>query len=150
MLAELAKFEHPVPVNSVIVTSAGKLRANYVLHTTAVRVDSESGDIIATREGVFTTACKIGHVAAALGIETLWLPLLGAGSARLSQAEVFRELVKAMAEWQLSELQVNLVILKETGENLSRQQCRRILTQNRRLKKWAGEIVNGPRVSNAH
>ena len=90
ILNELSKIRRPVPVGEVVVTSGGNLPAHYIFHCAPLRVfESVPGKLEyeLPNEGLTKTIEALVRVGAALGVETIFLPLIGSGAGPLGNEE---------------------------------------------------------------
>jgi len=91
ILHEVSKFV-PVPQGESRVTSGGSLPVHYIIHAATIEVCNAGYRV--GREDVRQTFHDILRRAAALSVEVLSIPLLGAGVAGLSAADSFRGLLE--------------------------------------------------------
>jgi len=114
ILNELAKFT-PVEQTAVVVTSGGSLPVHYIFHAAALKIDM-NGTYLVTQEDVRKTVGTALKEAVALGVELLFVPLLGAGLAPLSSRESFEAILQAVRDGPRpsgKRLRVNVVIYQE-------------------------------------
>lgn len=114
---DVRKFSLPLDFGSVIVTGAGDLSAKYIFHAvTRDFIKNIHIDIILP--GLLEQLLKL---AAALGVEQMAIPLLGAGSTGLSSEEVIEYIFKS-AMYHLASGKFNLskltIVLYEEEESL--------------------------------
>jgi O-acetyl-ADP-ribose deacetylase len=96
ILNELSKLA-PIAHGSAAVTSAGNLPVQYILHAAALRIDAE-GEYHVTPEMVEAAMRDVLAKAAALDVDRLLVPLLGAGVAGLSPGESLGAICRAAVE----------------------------------------------------
>lgn len=112
ILNELGKHA-PIPHGTAIVTSAGDLPLRYIFHAAALKIDADGQYHVApddVRGAVEDAVAK----AAALDVDLLLVPLLGAGVAGLSPAESLAAIVGVAFENSLANApSITIVILDE-------------------------------------
>ena len=93
LVAELRKFELPRPVGSVLVTSGGDLPAKYILHAITISYDEQP-----YFETLVPSVINRGlDICAALGVETLAMPMLNAGVINAPTADILTVLSRSAA-----------------------------------------------------
>jgi O-acetyl-ADP-ribose deacetylase (regulator of RNase III) len=93
LVAELRKFELPRPVGSVLVTSGGELPAKYILHAITISYDEQP-----YFESLVPRIVSHGlDICAALGVETLAMPMLNAGIINAPTATMLTVLSRSAA-----------------------------------------------------
>jgi O-acetyl-ADP-ribose deacetylase (regulator of RNase III) len=98
LLNELGKLS-PIPHGSIAVTSAGGLPLHYVFHAAALQID-EHGDYLATVDSVRSVVNDCLTKSGALGVNVMFLPLIGAGLAGLSATDSLGAILRAADEFQ--------------------------------------------------
>jgi O-acetyl-ADP-ribose deacetylase len=96
MLNEVGKLS-PIPHGAVAVTSGGNLPVHYVLHAAALDIDHD-GNYLVTVESVRSAMQDALRKAAALGIQSVLTPLLGAGLAGLSPSDSLRVILEVIRD----------------------------------------------------
>ena len=87
------KQQFPLAIGSVVVTSAGRLPARYVLHATTLDFQTRP-----PAEALIARLMqRILEIGKALGVQHIALPLLGAGTAGLSEAAVLDLILRSAA-----------------------------------------------------
>jgi O-acetyl-ADP-ribose deacetylase (regulator of RNase III)/NAD-dependent SIR2 family protein deacetylase len=94
MLNELGKLG-PIPQRTVAVTSGGNLPLQYVIHTAAMSIGTDATYSV-TAEDVEETIGAALRMAAALHVEMLLIPLVGAGVGPLTPAESLKAILRAI------------------------------------------------------
>ena len=107
VLNDLYKFA-PVTQNNAIATSAFDLPVHYLIHAATVDV-SEDG-ALTNRDAVRQTTANILAKVNSLGVEIVWIPLLGAGVAGLSPDQTAESILEAVNEWLSADFHCTIVI----------------------------------------
>lgn len=110
ILFELSKFS-PIELKDNVVTSGGSLPVHYIIHTAGVRVTEKGAN--ASKTAIMDTAYKAVDRAIALGVEYLWIPLLGAGVANIQSKTSLKSILKAIKariNSQLPERQLTVTV----------------------------------------
>src|SRR5215211_215728 len=96
---DIQKQKIPVPLGSVIVTSAGRLPARYVFHATTLdfSINPPVDTLIAS------LMRRILEVGTALQIDHIALPLLGAGTAGLPKEKVLEYMLQSALYYLVSQ-----------------------------------------------
>lgn len=132
LLNELAKFS-PISQGDVAVTSGGSLPVHFIFHAAALAVEEDSEGVVyvVSRDsvrGTMTTALEKAH---ALGVGTLWVPLMGSGVAGLKPEESFAAILEAISELDGRDYPLTIIIAIFKEAHLSRDgaeaSARRIL-----------------------
>ena len=114
---KLARTERP-RVGDVVVTSAGRLPARYVLHAITIGPEAEDVEALAAGAAVRQAVQRVVRLATALGCRSVALPAIGAGAAgfdfEVVAAEMGQALVGALRE-SGARLDVELVLLDRYG-----------------------------------
>jgi O-acetyl-ADP-ribose deacetylase (regulator of RNase III)/NAD-dependent SIR2 family protein deacetylase len=133
ILNELAKFA-PVPQTTVAVTSGGGLPAHYIFHAAAIEIGEDAGgDVkyVVSSRSVQETMTNILKKAAALGVGTLWVPLMGAGVAsqkgKFGAQQSFDSILRAVAEWGATSQPLKVFIVIYADKDLTRDKARSVL-----------------------
>jgi O-acetyl-ADP-ribose deacetylase len=113
ILNELSKLA-PIAHGTAAVTSAGNLPVQYIFHAAALKIDVD-GEYHVAPEMVEAAIRDVLAKAAALDVERLLVPLLGAGVAGLSPAQSLRAIVRAVVDAPVTGLdrRVTVVIFDE-------------------------------------
>ena len=96
LLNELGKLA-PVPQGTIAVTSGGSLPLHYIFHAAALEID-KAGDYLVTAKSVGDVVQDALIKADTLGVNLIFLPLIGAGLAGLSAAESLAAILQAAEE----------------------------------------------------
>ncbi len=84
----------PIEVGEAVVTSAGKLKAKYVIHAAVMGQDLRTdGEKI--RQATINSLCR----AEERGLKTIAFPLLGTGVGRFPVKEAVRIMLEAIEKW---------------------------------------------------
>jgi O-acetyl-ADP-ribose deacetylase (regulator of RNase III)/NAD-dependent SIR2 family protein deacetylase len=115
ILNELQKFIPPIPHCTVAVTSGGNLPLNYIFHAASMEIDQD-GAYGVTEENVGDTMRDVLNKAAALNVEAIWTPLLGAGVGPLLPTQSLRAILDAILGWEdeTHKLTITIVIFDES------------------------------------
>lgn len=113
ILNELGKYA-PIDRGTAVATGAGDLPVHYIFHAAALEIEVDGQYRVApddVRRAIADVVCK----AAALGVDVLLVPLLGAGVAGLSPAESLAAIAGvALADGQASHSpSITIVIFDE-------------------------------------
>jgi O-acetyl-ADP-ribose deacetylase (regulator of RNase III) len=115
LLNELAKFHTPVAQGTIVVTSAGKLPIHYIFHAAAIEIqeDTTCGEVSyeVSKSSVHATMLAALEQAAALGVDALWVPLMGTGVAPLLHEQSFDAILAAISEWAQASTQAILIMI---------------------------------------
>lgn len=125
-LYEVSKFG-PVPQGESRVTSAGSLPVHYIIHAATIEVSNDGYRV--TADDVRRTFRDILRRAAALSVEVLSVPLLGAGVAGLSAEDSFRGLLEGYNDL-LSEPVPKTVVFVIYSESLLARAAARTMVAN--------------------
>ena len=93
VLFELSKFS-PIELQDNVVTSGGVLPVHYIIHVAGVKVTENGAN--ASKAAIVSTAYNAVDRAIALGVEYLWIPLLGAGVAKIQPKASLKSILKAI------------------------------------------------------
>ncbi|SRR6266851_2364604 len=112
LLNELGKLA-PIPHGSITVTSGGGLPLHYIFHAAALQID-EHGDYLVTADSVRSVVHDCLNKSDTLGVNVIFLPLIGAGLAGLSATESLGAILRATDEFQhLSNKNLIIVVLDD-------------------------------------
>jgi len=89
------------PIGSACLTSAGNLKAKYVIHVPTI--DYTNGQK-ATLEDIYTGAKAALEIANGLGLKSVAFPLLGAGVVGLPEKEIQKQIEKASQDYSSVEV----------------------------------------------
>jgi len=92
-LNELGEFT-PIPQGSAVVTSAGNLPLHYIIHAAAMDIDA-NGDYSVTTESISRAVNDTLMKAEALGVTSMFIPLIGAGVGGVSAADCLNAILEA-------------------------------------------------------
>jgi O-acetyl-ADP-ribose deacetylase (regulator of RNase III) len=109
LLNELGKLA-PISHGTVTVTSGGSLPLQYIFHAAALQID-EYGDYLVTADSVRSVVHDCLNKADTLGVNAIFLPLIGAGLAGLSATESLGAILQAADEYQHLGDKKNLIIV---------------------------------------
>src|SRR6476659_625468 len=93
------KHSLPAPLGSVLVTSAGRLSAKYILHAMTFEYSSRPNPEVLVPQVVR----RVMQLATALQVERLALPVLLSGRAGLSKADVIIQMLRSLACFLVTE-----------------------------------------------
>lgn len=91
-IEEEARRRAPVPIGEAIATTAGRLRARYVIH--APTVETPGGP--SRPEWVYAAARAAIRLAKQLGLTRIAMPLMGAGVGGVPPEESYRQIRRAV------------------------------------------------------
>jgi len=113
LLNELGKFA-PISQGTVAVTSGGSLPLHYIFHAAAMKID-ENGDYLVTAKSVRDVVHDALIKAHTLGVDLIFLPLIGAGLAGLSATESLVAILQAAygVPDSIKEFHLIIVVLDE-------------------------------------
>ena len=96
ILNELSKLA-PVPIaqGEVAVTSGGDLPVHYIFHAAALKIEKDASYSV-TPDDVSSTIVSAVRCALTLGVQTIFVPLLGAGVGPLTPRQSFEAIVRAL------------------------------------------------------
>jgi O-acetyl-ADP-ribose deacetylase (regulator of RNase III) len=96
ILNELSKLS-PVEQGTVAVTSGGELPVQYIFHAAAMKIEQDpSGPKVVYRvsnDSVRSSIQACLTIATELGVQTLWMPLVGTGAGNLKADESLRSIL---------------------------------------------------------
>jgi O-acetyl-ADP-ribose deacetylase (regulator of RNase III) len=121
ILHEVSKFV-PVPQGESRVTSGGFLPVHYIIHAATIEVSDDGYRV--TDGDVRRTFCDILRRAAALGVEVLSVPLLGAGVAGLSPEDSFRGILEGYNDMSDESVPTTVVFVVYREAQLARSAAR--------------------------
>jgi O-acetyl-ADP-ribose deacetylase (regulator of RNase III) len=121
VLHEVSKFV-PVPQGESRVTSAGALPIHYIIHAATIEVSNEGYRV--TSDDVRRTFRDVLRRAAALGVEVLSVPLLGAGVAGLSTEASFQGLLEGYHDLLTEAVPATVVFVVYREAQLARSVAR--------------------------
>jgi len=123
VLHEVSKFV-PVPQGESRVTSAGLLPVQYIIHAATIEV-VEDGYIV-SRGDIRRTFCDVLCRSAALGVDVLSVPLLGAGVAGLSTEDSLSGLLEAYRDLGSKSVPTTVVFIVYREAQLGRSAARKL------------------------
>lgn len=119
-IEEEARRYAPVPVGRAIATSAGKLRAKYVIHApTMERPAQRIG-----RENVYLATKAALEKAIELGVESVAIPGMGTGVGGVPYDVAAAEMIKAISEALAHRGKLRKVMLVAIDTELAQAFCR--------------------------
>jgi O-acetyl-ADP-ribose deacetylase (regulator of RNase III)/NAD-dependent SIR2 family protein deacetylase len=135
ILGELSKFS-PIRHTTVAVTSGGELPAHYIFHAAALEIrEAEGGEVeyAVSAESVRDTTTNILKNASALGVGTLWVPLMGAGVAsqggKFGPQQSLDSILAAVAAWEGPSHPMKVFVVVYADRDLTRDRARAVLRE---------------------
>jgi O-acetyl-ADP-ribose deacetylase (regulator of RNase III) len=125
ILFELSKFS-PIELEDNVITSGGLLPVHYIIHVAGVKI-TEIG-AYTSKTIIRNAAHKAIDRAISLGVECLWIPLLGAGVAKIQAKTSFRSILQAIRDCINSrhlEKQLDLIVAVFNESTLERKEITR-------------------------
>ncbi|GAB1823237.1 hypothetical protein HerbRD11066_64010 [Herbidospora sp. RD11066] len=114
ILNELAKYG-PIDHGTSAVTSAGELPVHYIFHAAALKVDAPGDSYVVDPATIKATVRDVLDKANALKVETIWIPLIGAGVASLPARDSFGAIVDAIGAEARPWLRTIIVVVYDEG-----------------------------------
>lgn len=109
VIEQEARRYAPIKIGEAVVTSAGRLKAKYVVHAPTVVEPGGSSNPDYVRKATLAALRKCAEV----GAKTVAFPLMGAGVGGLSIRESVSSMVSALEEFGDCSIEVHLVVLNE-------------------------------------
>ncbi len=119
VIEEEARRHAPVPVGEAVATSAGRLRARYVIHAPTM----EEPAMKTTPEKVYRATRAAVRTALKLGIKGIAVPGMGTGVGGLGFREAAEAMIKGIVDG-LSEGCLEEIVFIDLKEDLVREFCR--------------------------
>jgi O-acetyl-ADP-ribose deacetylase (regulator of RNase III) len=104
----------PVPVGKAVVTTAGKLKARWVVHAPTM----ERPAMRTTGEKVYRATKAALECAEAVGAESIVIPGMGAGVGMVSCEDAARAMVKAIKEFSGSAKSIKEILLCDLDDEM--------------------------------
>ena len=117
IIEEEARKYAPVPIGKAIVTTAGKLKAKYVIHTPTMQKPAEITDIKRVYLATKATLTR----AKDLGVKSIAFPALGAGVGGVSIYDSIKAMLRAIKEHIDEGTTLNRILLVAYGEKAFRE-----------------------------
>ncbi len=104
----------PVPVGRAIATTAGKLRAQWVIHAPTM----ERPAVRTTGEKIYLATKAALECAESIGAKSLAIPGMGTGVGGVSFSNAARAMVKALREFALVSKSLKEIVLCDLSEKM--------------------------------
>jgi O-acetyl-ADP-ribose deacetylase (regulator of RNase III) len=136
LLHDVYKFA-PIEQGRTAVTSGGRLKVHYLIHAASVEVTETGASTTDTM--VKNTVADVLRRVSSLGVDVVWIPLLGAGVAGMTAQQSAEAIADAINDWLPIEYPCTVAITVFKESLLPRQDMSNILQA--RLTKKSIEIV---------
>lgn len=133
-LFELSKFS-PIPLEDNVVTSGGGLPVHYIIHVAGVKITEEGAQT--SPEIIKNTVQKVIEKAIALNVDSLWIPLIGAGVAKNDPKASLESILQALKEETTSQSlkkELNIIIAVFNESTLGRDAIKIIFQDTLSIK----------------
>jgi len=117
-----ARRHAPVPIGDAVVTSAGRLKARYVVHAPTVVEPGGSSSPENVRRATMAALRKCVEV----GARSVAFPLMGAGVGGLSPRESITSMAKAVEDFGNCSIEVHVVVLSEDLSKVVIEELKRL------------------------
>ncbi len=112
ILSELAKLQ-PIEQGSAAVTSGGNLPVEYIFHGAALKIEPDASYVVDTT-AVKSTVLSVFEQAEALGVDVIWVPLMGSGVAGFSPKQSLMGILGAIKDYRFKrKMLVNITIYSD-------------------------------------
>lgn len=112
IIEDEAMEQAPIPIGKAVVTSAGTLDCDYVIHAPTMEVPVQK----TSAEKVFKAMLAALNVAEEIEIESLAVPGMGTGTGRVPVDEAAKAMIDAIREFQTKSIHLKELKLVDQNE----------------------------------